>query len=126
MSYRIWLHTSEYRRLELYNELNLESFILIEGAEKDEYPSHKIYKSDMKNILLQYQILLRDNAKYKLEKQTPVFKDMQHHIEYHYFQKLIDNELLIQDSDSFLLQYFYLVDLYKKMNHETYFKITHG
>ncbi len=126
MSYRIWLHTSENRRLELYDRLNLKSFPTIKETKEDEYPSHEIYKSDLKDILLQYQHLLRDNAERKIENQTPVFKNIQHYNEYCYFKKLIDNELLIQDSDSFLLQYFYLVDIYKKMNNETYFKITHG
>ena len=126
MSYRIWLHVGEYRRIELFNDLNLENFPIIEGTQEDEYPCYKVYKDELKNILIQYQYLLRDNAKHKMKKQTSVSEDLQSCIEYHYFKKLIDNELLIQDSDSFLLQYFYLVNMYKKMNHETFFKITHA
>lgn len=122
MSYRIRLNNPKWH-IELWDETPIKEFRVVKWTENEEYPEYIVDKQAMKKIILFYQKKLKETWKKIFEsgKVWPAticcIKD--------YFDSLNDKQML-NDSDSFLLQYFFLVHIYKSTNRrKKKYRITH-
>ncbi len=112
-------------RIELWNELNLDLFDKTEG-EFDEYHPRILNKSDIREILKVYQKLLVESSEERMKKQEYSIT-FDHYIKC-YFDQLIDTDSTkVKGSGLFLLDYFYLVEIYDRFSDESdVCIITHG
>lgn len=117
-------------RIELLDELHLLDFQELPYIKDYGYPDYLLTKEDLLNIIKQYQHwivkasecniniyneALRSSPEFKVTKlgTIAVFTNLQCLTHLDYFKSLIDSPDLIKNSDNIILQYFYLVDLYR-------------
>lgn len=109
--------------MEIWDETPIKEFRIVKWTENEEYPEYIVDKQAMKKIIVFYQEKLKE-AWNKILERGEVWPATIYCIKA-YFSSLNDRQMLI-DSDSFLLQYFLLVDIYKSTNRrKKKYRITH-
>lgn len=122
--------------VELFDETPIEQFTKIKGID-EEYPPYILSKEDVQKILDFYKQFLKD---YFEEKQNQIHKHIMnkdyelnlHSLSTHfrvlknYFNCLIKQNKNISESSLFLIDYFYIVKIYERMNSDEVGIITHG
>lgn len=122
MSYRKYLNGKNLH-MEIWDETPIKEFRIVKWTENEEYPEYIVDKQAMKKIIVFYQEKLKE-AWNKILERGEVWPATIYCIKA-YFSSLNDRQMLI-DSDSFLLQYFLLVDIYKSTNRrKKKYRITH-
>lgn len=118
--------------IELMDTLELNQFKIAKGFVGEEYPVHIIEKADFLKILQFYQ---KELCKGFLKKHEGLSKNdsKENHwasIAYHMLDRTmrswIDEGILIDDSNVFLIQYFYLVRIYENWRSYQVGVIQHG
>lgn len=134
----------EKYRSEVCDDLPLDQFEEIDINEQEYHPLI-LDKSDFRKIIVFYQELQIKNSQNVLDRQSKIenieddkksqrlindsffnYVNHAHNVSW-YFKNLIESDILMSDSDYFLLQYFELVKLYEGFNDEKdILIITHG
>jgi len=132
---------------EISDSLSLEKFKIIKEIDK-EYPPYRLKQKDIKIILNHYQNEQTEILKERIDKNKKIkdlysekkgFKKAEDEIflllqrdfylnyyVHSYFNELKKNNKYLEDSDYFLLQYFYLVKIYFEYDKKNVYIITHG
>jgi hypothetical protein len=125
--------------IELHDGLDLEQFTVIDEFKEQEYKPYKLNKLSFQIILDYYKNLICEDYSER-EKKIDNFKDLderekefllnsignQSHRIKSYFKSLSYENKNIRSSGLFLLDYFYLVDLYDNMHEDECVILTHG
>src|SRR6476646_9387657 len=129
-------HYNDPKCLKYIAEIWDESLGWVENGEEinpdDEYPITVIFKEDLLNIIKGYQKNLArelkegdldDNFELRREATSNQIKGIYISA---FFQKCLDKNKFIVDSGWFVLQYFRLLEIYKRMKRTGFLIVRHG
>jgi hypothetical protein len=126
------------RETELFDETPIEQFKIIKGYENEEYPPYVLTKKDFQRLLNFYKNFLKDSfeekekqydkikSKNDIDLRTIVNNNIHFYYLKNYFKNLIKQNKNITESGLFLLDYFYLVNMYNSWKNGERAVITHG
>lgn len=116
MSYRIHLHKWE-EKIEIRDEIEVSEFEKVDENSNDEYPDYIVNKETMEFILEFYRKRIIKVAENYLNKDKLQYTTLFWYSVKSYFENININNP-IQDSWAFVIQYFYLVDIYRNTDRE--------
>ncbi len=107
--------------IELNDNTPIQQFKVIEQYKDDEYEPYVLNKKDFQKIIDYYKNFIHEDY----SNHDKDMKMMRWHIE-RYFNKLKIQNKNIETAGLFLIDYFYLVNLYETIKEDECFIITHG